>query len=335
MSSSSNIFRVVATDYNFGDLNVENEVLSEINVEVVPNQCRTEEEVIEACRTADGILNQAVPMPRRIIMALERCQVISRYGIGFDTIDVAAATEKGICVANVTDYGVEEVAIHALGLFLAAARKLMVFNREVKKGNWCAGVLDMPRPIFRLRGQIFGIIGFGNIGRSHATKLKPLGLKILANDPYISKEVATTHGVELVSLEEILRRSDYLSLHLPLNAETRRLIGEAQLKLMKPTAILINTARGPIVDEKALIKALKEKWIAGAALDVLEKEPPDPDNPLFQMDNVILTPHAAWYSEDACPELRRKAATNVRQVLSGYYPKYLVNPKVKEIVKLQ
>lgn len=331
----SKTFKVVTTDYNFGDLNIENQVLSEIGVTVTPYQCRSEEEVIQACQTADGILNQAVPIPRQVIEALQYCKVISRYGIGFDTVDVQAATEKGICVANVPDYGVEEVAIHALGLFLAAARKLMIFNREVKRGNWCAAVPDLPRPIFRLKGQTFGIIGFGNIGRSHATKLKSLGLRILACDPYISREVGTAYGVELVSLEELLRQSDYVSLHLPLNMETRHMIREAQLKLMKPTAILINTARGPIIDEKALIQALKEKWIAGAALDVMEKEPPEPDNPLFQMDNVILTPHAAWYSEDSMSELRRKAAMNILQVLKGYYPKYLVNPKIKEITKLR
>lgn len=331
----STAFRVVVTDYSFGDLNLEKEVLAGIGAEVIPHQCRTEEEVIEACRTADGILNQAAPMPRRVIESLERCKVIARYGIGFDTVDVEAATQKGICVANVTDYGVEEVAIHALGLFLACARKIVVLNREVKRGNWCSGVPDLPRPIFRLRDQTFGIIGFGNIGRSLAAKIKPLGVKVLANDPYIPKEMGPAHGVELVSLEEVLRQSDYISLHLPLNKETRGLIGESQLKLMKPTAFLINTARGPIVDEKALIKALKEKWIAGAGLDVLEKEPPDPDNALFALDNVILTPHVAGYSEAAFPELRRKAATNVYQVLGGHYPRYLVNPKVKERVKLR
>ncbi len=332
---TNKIFTVVTTDYNFGNLDIEKAILSEIGAELIPRQCHSEEEVIEACRMADGIFNQAVPMPRRVIESLERCKVIARYGIGFDTIDVEAATQKGICVTNVTDYCIEEVAIHALALFLACARKIVILNREVKRGNWCSGVPQLPRPIFRLEGQTFGLIGFGNIGRSLANKIKPLGLKIIANDPYIPREIGQTYGVELVSLEEVLRQSDYVSLHLPLNAETRNLIGESQLKWMKPTAFLINTARGPIIDEKALIKALKEKWIAGAALDVLEKEPPEPNNALLTLDNVILTPHAAWYSEDSVPELRRKAALNIRQVLEGYYPKYLVNPEVKAKVNLR
>jgi D-3-phosphoglycerate dehydrogenase len=328
-------FKVVVTDSNFGALDIEKEVLSEIDAEFISCQCKTEDEVIEACKTADGILNQAAPVSKRVIEALERCKVIARYGIGFDTIHVDTATSKGICVTNVVDYGIDEVAIHALALFLACARKLLIFNREVKRGNWWAGVPQIPRPLFRLKEQTFGIIGFGNIGRSFAAKIKPLGFKILINDPYIPDDVAPAHGVERVSLEELLRRSDYVTLHLPLNAETRSLVGEAQLKLMKPTAYLINTARGPVVDEKALIKALKEKWIAGAGLDVLEKEPPDSDNLLFQMDNVILTPHVAGYSDSAFPDLRRKAATNVRDVLNGYYPKYLINSKVKEITKLK
>ncbi|MFS8514741.1 MAG: C-terminal binding protein, partial [Planifilum fulgidum] len=286
------------------------------------------EEVIAACRDADAILNQYAPLGRRVVEALNRCRVIVRYGVGVNTIDLAAATEKGICVANVPDYCLDEVSDHALALLLNLARRITAADRLVKRGEW-----DFKRaaPVRRLRGQTVGLVGFGNIPRVLAAKLKPLGFRLIAHDPYVPRSVAEERGVTLVSLDRLCREADIVSVHAPLTAETRGMIGREQLRSMKPRAYLINTSRGPVVDEGALLEALREGWIAGAALDVVEEEPIRPDHPLLSMEQVILTPHMAWYSEEAMEELRTKAAEAVREVLQhGRYPRYLVNREVME-----
>lgn len=298
----------------------------------MPAQCRTEEELIEACKDADGLLNQYAQLTRRVIESLDKCKVIGRYGVGVNTVDLQAATDKGICVVNVPDYCMDEVSDHAMALLLACARKVVLMNNEVKRGNWDYKVSV---PIYRLRGRNLGLISFGRIAQALAQKAQVFGLNLLAFDPYIPEEVAAKFNVKLVSLEELLKESDFISIHAPLTAETEHLIGEKELQSMKKSAFIINTGRGPVIDERALIKALQEGWIAGAGLDVLETEPVSPDNPLLKMDNVIINPHAAWYSEEAGIELQAKAARGVAEVLQGYLPQNLVNKEVKDKLNLK
>ncbi|MFD2368713.1 C-terminal binding protein [Brevibacillus sp. GCM10020057] len=325
-------WKVVVTDWEYADLRYEEQVLASEHITLVPAQCRTEEDVIAACRDADALINQYAPITRKVIEQLQNCKVITRYGVGVNTIDLQAATEKGICVANVPDYCMDEVADHALALLLAWKRKIVVANQAVKNGVWD---FKVTQPITRLRGQTLGLVGFGKIPQALAQKVKPLGLHVVACDPFVPEAVAAELGVRLVSLHELCVVSDIVSVHAPLTEGTKGMIGAEQFAAMKQDAIIINTSRGPVIDERALIDALLAGQIAGAALDVAEQEPIAPDNPLLAMDNVILTPHAAWYSEEAAAEMRSKAAMGVIDVLvHGEYPKYLVNQEVKGRVEL-
>ena len=325
-------FKVVVTDYEFATLAPEKEVLDKVGVEFVAVQCRTEEEVIEAAKDADGIINQYAPITRKVIENLNNCKVISRYGVGVNTIDVDAATEHGIIVGNVTDYCMDEVSDHAFALIMACARKVVLLNDAVKNGNWDYKVSV---PIYRLRGRVLGLIGLGRIPQSLAAKAQAFGIKVVAFDPFVPAHVAEGLNVELLDLNELCAQADFISVHAPLIDSTKGMIGEEQFNVMKKEAFIVNTARGPVIDEKALITALQEGKIAGAGLDVLEEEPIQADNPLLKMDNVILNPHVAWYSEEAELELKRKTAGNVADVLSGFYPTYLFNVKVKEKVQLK
>jgi len=257
---------------------------------------------------------------------LKKCLVISNYGIGVDTVDVPAATQEGIISANVPDFCFDEVSDTAMSLILTVTRKVALLSNAVKRGIWDRSIAF---PIHKFRGQILGLLAFGNIPRTLAPKAKAFGFQIIAYDPYVSQQVADPYGVKMVDLPTLLKQSDILSIHAPLTPKTHHIIGEAELNQMKRSAYLINTGRGPVVDGKALYRALKEGWIAGAGLDVLEKEPPDPDDPLLALDNVVFTPHYASYTEEAYLELRTKAAQNVASVLRGEWPKYLLNPEVK------
>jgi D-3-phosphoglycerate dehydrogenase len=310
------IYKVILTDYEFENLQYEEEVFqnSGLDIEFIKVQCKTEEEVIEHAKDADAILNQYAPVSRRVIESLQNTKIISRYGVGVNTIDLDAAKEKRITVANVPDYGMEEVSNHALALLLSWARKVTLLNNEVKKGNWDFKACV---PIHRFNEQTVGVLGFGRIPRRLIEKVKPLGFKTVAYDPFVSAEEMAAVGVEKMELDDLIRHADYLSVHVPLIPDTYHLINEERLSKMKRNAVIINTARGPIIDEKALADALKKGIIAGAALDVTEEEPVSINSPLLQMDNVIITPHSAWYSEEAMIELRQKAAKNIVQVLSG------------------
>lgn len=309
-------YKVVLTDYEFENLQYEEEVFqnSGLDIEFIKVQCKTEEEVIEHAKDADAILNQYAPVSRRVIESLQNTKIISRYGVGVNTIDLDAAKEKRITVANVPDYGMEEVSNHALALLLSWARKVTLLNNEVKKGNWDFKACV---PIHRFNEQTVGVLGFGRIPRRLIEKVKPLGFKTVAYDPFVSAEEMAAVGVEKMELDDLIRHADYLSVHVPLIPDTYHLINEERLSKMKRNAVIINTARGPIIDEKALADALKKGIIAGAALDVTEEEPVSINSPLLEMDNVIITPHSAWYSEEAMIELRQKAAKNIVQVLSG------------------
>ncbi len=317
--------RVAITDYVFPDLEEEKRVLSELGAEIVSAQSRTENEVIEVCRGADAVLVCYAPVTGRVIDTLDRCRIIARYGIGVNNVDIPRATERGILVTNVPDYCVDEVSDHALALILALARKIPQLDRTVR-----GGVFDFKkwRPMFRLRGKVLGLMALGKIGRALAQKAKSLGLEVIAYDPFVPKEAGAEIGVEMVGFEELLSRSDFVSIHSPLTPKTRHAFGKDAFGKMKPTAYIINTARGEIVDEDALARALAEGKIAGAALDVLAEESGAGAGKLLGFDNVIVTPHAAFYSEESTRELQRKAAEQVLAALKGERPRYLLNEEV-------
>jgi D-3-phosphoglycerate dehydrogenase len=327
-------FKVVRVD-RASDLPVEEEMaaLAEIGAEVTGADCKTEDEVIRVARDADAILVVNARITRRVMEALPRCQVIVRYGIGFDTIDIPAATDNGILVVNIPDFCLEEVSNHAVALLLALARKLTFASNCLRRDSWAACKQALV-PMGSIYGQTLGIIGCGNIGRLTAKKARCFDLKIVGYDPYLDKSEAEAHGIRLVSLPELLRESDFISLHTPYSEETRHLIGEAELRQMKPTAYLINTARGAIVDEAALIRALEADRLAGAGLDVFEPEPIALDNPLLKLDNVIATPHSASYCEASYARLKRSVGQEAARVLKGRWPKNLVNKGVKPKVNL-
>ncbi|SEA76396.1 D-3-phosphoglycerate dehydrogenase [Thalassobacillus cyri] len=314
--------KIVITDYEYDTLQQEQEVLTEAGLEYVALQCKTEEEVIEACRDADGIITQYAPFTEKVINNLEKCKVIARYGIGVDSIDVNAASEKGITVCNVTDYCLDEVSDHAMALLLSAARKVTLLNNHVKNNDWN---FNLGKPIHRLRGQVLGLVGFGNIPQRLAEKAKAFGLQIITYDPYIDETAAGEKGARLVDFDSLLAEADFVSVHAPLTKATQHMMNEEAFQKMKPTAYLINTARGGLVDEAALEGAVKNKEIAGAAIDVMEQEPPVTDHSLLAYEEMIITPHVAWYSEASEAELKRKTAQNVADVLTGKKPAYSVN----------
>jgi D-3-phosphoglycerate dehydrogenase len=275
-------------------------------------------------RDADAILVTYAKITGDMIQQLSKCRIISRFGIGVDNVDIPEATRKRIVVTKVPDYCIDEVSDHTMALLLAAVRKIPFVNAQVHGGTW-----KMPAvvPIHRLRGTVLGLVGFGRIPQLVVPKAKAFGMRVIAYDPYVPKEVFTGLGVEGVDLPTLLRTSDYVSIHSPLVPETRNLFNLDAFRQMKPTAYVVNTARGPIIDEAALAKALDEKLIAGAALDVMVQEPPAPNSPLFGRDNVIVTPHTSFYSEESLVELQTKAAQEVAAVLTGRPPRNPVNPE--------
>jgi D-3-phosphoglycerate dehydrogenase / 2-oxoglutarate reductase len=322
-------FKVVLTDFGDPDHSLEAGVLhgSGLDINFVRLQTRAPEELIPHVADADALMVQWASINRTVIETLTRCKVISRYGIGVDMIDLQAAGEHGIPVANVPDFCIEEVSDSTIGFLFSLNRRIFILDRWVRSGGW-GSTRPIPYwPPARLRGQTLGIVGLGNIGRAVAQKAGCLGLKLLGYDPYIRPEQAAGLDVELVALDDLLRRSDYVTLHCPLIAETRGLIGAAQLALMKPTACLINMSRGPVVVQSAIYDALVNHKITAAALDVLEQEPPGPNDPLLQLDNVIINPHASSGSIEASTQLRYDTAQNVVDMLSGKLPRSIVNRK--------
>jgi D-3-phosphoglycerate dehydrogenase len=314
--------KVVVVDCDHSSIEIERGVLRDVCGEVPWLACKTEDEIIEQCAEAEGMLLQYAPATRRVLEKLSRCKVIARYGVGVDTVDLEAASERGIVICNVPDYGTEEVSDHALALMLALTRKIIAANALVKSGRWDCSLLQ---PIFRHQVQTIGIIGLGRIGQAMARKTHALGMKVIGHDPYPPSSGLPGY-ITLTGLDDLLRNADVVSVHCPLNDKTRHLLDEARLALMKPTAYLVNTARGHIVDEEALDRLLGGKKLAGAAMDVLAKEPGPADHPLFRHDNFFCTPHMAWNSEESARELKRKAAEEVRTVLLGGAPRYQVNP---------
>lgn len=325
-------FKVVVTDLGYPNYDSEREQVEAIDGELFLAECETAEDVTEGTRDADGVLNRAAPVTAAVIDQMARCKVIARYGIGVDNVDVEAATRKGIVVANVPGYCLEEVSDQALALMLSAWRKVVSHDKAVRKGAWDISFRD---PVYRLKGRTLGLLGLGAIARRLVEKVAGFGFRIIAHDPYVSAEVASELGVELVDLDTLFVESDLLSLHAPATSETRHIVNKERLGQMKETTVLVNTSRGPLIDETALAEALKAKRIAAAALDVYEQEPPDTNSELFQLDNVIVTDHAAWYSEDSLAELQRRTAAAVCAVLSGKRPESPVNPEVLERLGIQ
>ena len=301
--------------------------LDKVGARLIGVNASTEDEILSAAREADIITTTGARMTRRVLENLPRLLAVIRYGIGYDTIDVEAATDNHVLVVNVPDFCFEEVSNHALVLLLACARKIVYFNNLVKQGRW-AEAKTAQAPMGSIYGETLGLIGCGNIGRTVARKVQVLNLRILGYDPYVDQNLALESGITLVDLPQLLRESDYVSLHPLLNQETRHMIGEKEFSQMKKSAFLINTSRGPVVDEKALIEALQDKKIAGAGLDVFEKEPVEPDNPLLRMDNVVVSPHSAFYSDVSAVRLRISVGQEAARIAGGKWPKNVVNKSV-------
>jgi D-3-phosphoglycerate dehydrogenase / 2-oxoglutarate reductase len=320
--------KVVIADYDYGDVDIERAIVEQAGLELIAAHCKTEDEVIEVAHDAAAVVAQYATISAHVIAALRQCRVIARYGTGVDIVDVEAATRHDILVTNVpSDWCENEVADHAMALLLAVARKINVYDRATRAGiwRWQSGA-----PIQRLRGSVLGLLSFGAIARAIAARAAGFGLRVTAHDPYLSAAEISAAGVEGVSFDELITQSDCLVIQAPLTPQTHHLFDETQLRRMKPSAILINTARGPIIDDRALHRALSEGWIAGAGLDDIEEEPAKvrdwrADNPLFSLDNVVITPHAAYYSEQALDTVRRFAAEEVVRVLTGQAPLSPVN----------
>jgi D-3-phosphoglycerate dehydrogenase / 2-oxoglutarate reductase len=315
--------KVVITDYVWESLGVETEILDGL-AELVPLKTKTPDEFLPKSGDCDALLNTYVgPITADVMAQMPNCKIIARYGIGVDTIDLEAATKAGIIVTNNPTYCIEEVAEHAMALLLACARKVALYDRLVRAGKW---EVTPGKPIFRMAGSTLGLIGFGHIGREVAARAQAFGMRVLFFDPAVAEGDG---GAKKVELAELLKEADFVSLHPPLVPRTRKMINDDTLRQMKPTAYLINCARGPIVDTDALVRALDAKMIAGCALDTVDPEPLPNPHPLRGRENVILTPHAAWYSEKAMAGLQAGAPGEVRRVLTGQWPVNVVNPAVK------
>jgi D-3-phosphoglycerate dehydrogenase len=326
--------KVVICDYEFPNVDPEREALSTVkDLEFIPAQCKTEEELIELTKDAHGVLNQWNYLTENVINNMKNCKVIATYGIGTDKIDVAAASKQGIYVCNVPSYGTNEVANHAFAMLMACSRQIVQYDRLIRKGKF--GYPTLGKKLYRLEGQTVGLIGFGKIPRNLSRKLiDAFGMKILAYDPFITEEFAKECGVVKADLETVMSESDFVSVHVPLTKETRYMIDEKMMRLMKPSAYLINCGRGAIVKEEDLVKVLKDGVIAGAGIDVFEIEPIEPNDPLLQLDNVIVTPHSAYYTEESLYALQYGAAAEVARVLNGEEPISAVNQKdVDEVLK--
>lgn len=316
-----------------GGYGYESEALEELDAEIV--EAPTEEAAfIAAARDADAVYAKGIPITKAIIDALEKCRVISLASVGVDSVDVKAATARGIPVTNVPDTFIEEVADHAMCLLLAGFRRLVEQDRMARDGRWREGrpaLLKIPR----LMGQTLGFISFGRVARAVARRAAPFGLRMVSYDPFVEELLLSEYGVQPATLSEVLTQSDFVSMHAPARPEVHHMLKERHFRQMKPSAVFVNTGRGPTVDEEALIKALQEGWIAHAALDVLETEPPSHNNPLLSMSNVTLTAHVASASARFDEARKRRAGQELSLVLSGKWPMSCVNPAVLQTTNLQ
>ncbi len=316
-------YRVVVTDDRYGSYREENDVLSELGIEVEVHDFKNEAEAKSVLKDADGVLVNLFPLTREIILSMNNCKVISRYGVGYDNVDIDAATAKEIWVSRVPDYSMEDTSDHALAHLFNCVRKITYRDRMIREGKWN---LHKDWPSFRIAGKTLGLIGFGNISKTLFRKVSGFGLgTVLVYDPYIDDAAIRKAGGTPSPLEELLKQSDYISIHAPLTDETEAMIGSSEFRLMKKSAVIINTSRGPIINEDALYSALKEGEIAAAGIDVYKTEPLPMESPLRSLDNITFTDHAGWYSEESIIELKTKAARNILEVLKGNKPVYPVN----------
>jgi D-3-phosphoglycerate dehydrogenase len=317
--------KVVLTDYVWESIDVERKILEGI-ANISPMQTKKPEEFIAAAADCDALLNTyAGPITAEVMAKMPKCRIIARYGIGVDTIDLDAATAAGIIVTNNPTYCIEEVAEHAMAMILACTRKTAFYDRLVRDGRW-----EVPpgKPLFRMAGSTLGLVGFGNIARQVAVRAAAFGMRVLYHDPFVKQGQFDFPGTA-TELKDLLQQSDIVSLHPPLTPQTRKMMNDETLGLMKPTAFLVNCSRGPIVDTDALVRALDAKRIAGCALDTTDPEPLPNPHPLRGRDNVVVNPHVAWYSEQAMKGLQAGAPGEVKRVLSGEWPINIVNKAVK------
>lgn len=318
------MFKVTLVDHEWEDTQLEERMFEEAGLELQILQSREKERIIEAAKTSDALLILYADIDEDILkeaQAAGRLQIVSRYGIGINMVDVAAAKACGIDVANVNDYCIDEVSDHSLAFILAAARRIIPYYNDTRAGHWDFKVADLP---IRSSKATIGLLGFGKIPRRLAEKLNAIGYNVMAYDPFVSEEDMRAVDVEKATVEEIIAKSDFISVHVPLIEATHHLLNREAFQAMKSNAYIINTARGPIIDEEAMIEALQNGEIAGAYLDVTETEPLPANSPLRTLPNVVLSPHAAWYSEDAFFEIRYKAIQNIIEKSEGKTPTYLI-----------
>jgi D-3-phosphoglycerate dehydrogenase len=311
---------VAVVDGGYDSYDTERRILAPFDAEVVLRDCKRDAAMVaQAVRDVDAVLVRESPVTAAAIAGMARCRAIVRYGIGVDNIDQSAARERRIYVANVPDYGAEEVSDQAMALLLAVARRVAARDRAVRGGAWNVARAEK---MYRVAGRTLGLVGYGRIARAFERKMRGMGVaRVLVNDPHVPE----APGVEAVDLATVCREADYISVHAPLTPQTVHLIGRKQFAAMKSTAIVVNTARGPLIEEAALVEALRERRILGAGIDVYEREPPSRDHPLFALDNVVLSDHNGWYSEESVAELQTKAAEEVARVFRGEPPKHWLN----------
>lgn len=317
-------FKVYVADYEYETLENERNEISKLDADFIPIQCKTEDDVISKAKDADALFVQYAPITDKVFENLKNLKVIVRYGVGVDCVDLDSATKHNVYVCNVPDYSVDEVSTHAVTLILASLRKIQILSSSVKKDIWDYKV---SMPIHRGNTLTLGIAGFGRIPREVARKAKAFGFNIIAYDPFVKEKVITEYGASKVELAAFIKDSDIITIHIPLVKDTYHLFNKETFLNMKKGSYIINTSRGQLIDEQALIYALDNGIIAGAALDVCEKEPIEQDSKLKEYDSVVLTPHVAWYSEESQVDLQKKAAEEVVRVLSGKKPLNSVNIK--------
>jgi D-3-phosphoglycerate dehydrogenase / 2-oxoglutarate reductase len=317
-------FLVIHTDPHHTDFRHEQAELDAIGATLRPLNVTTEAEVAAACRDADALLVTYAKIGKIALAGMPKLKIVVRTGVGYDSLDVPAATERKVMVANVPDYCISDLAEHTMALLLTWWRRTAELDQQVRTEGWGRPL----RPVYRLEGKTLGILGMGRMGQAVAARARGFGLKLVGYDPYTPPAAFAAVGVEPVGLESLLRASDIVTIHSLLSAETRGIICQETLRQMKPTAVIVNTARGGLIVTDDLVRALKDGWIAGAALDVTDPEPLPMDHPIRKLPRVLVTPHAAWYSEEAEPELRRRAARTIVEALRGERPATLLNPEV-------
>ncbi|MBR0597840.1 C-terminal binding protein [Sinanaerobacter chloroacetimidivorans] len=325
-------YKVVITDREYESIENEISILGQIGASVFPYQLKSEKDIIRVAHDCDALITQHARITKKIIGHMDRCKIIARYATGIDTIDISSATEKDICVSNVEDYCTDEVSTHAVAMLLNLNRKLPLYHSSVSEGNWD---YKSAAPLLSLRDSIVGIIGFGHISAAYLRKLRPFCGEIWVHSNHAEKGQVESLGGKLKSFDEIIVNADYITIHSPLTSKTKNLFQRNTFMAMKKSAFIINVSRGGLIHEEDLIWALEQGVIAGAALDVLQEEPPKKSNKLLTMKNVMLTPHSAWYSTASQNKLQKTVAEEVLRVLSGYFPKHLVNPEVKQNLKLK